>query len=375
MKAMALYLAVFTLALLCIPMIAMNFEVPDVTGVPVHSPAPPESGAVRAVVEESAPVPAGPAGEREPPADTAEESAETGEIPATGKGTASFRILDESTGEVREVSLRDYVRGAVAAEMPASFHSEALKAQAVAAHTYALHNHLVQQDSPDPALKGADFSADPSNMLVYITEETARSFYGDKADRYWKKICTAADEVLRYVLEYEDEPIVAAYHAISAGRTEDAGNVWSGSAPYLRAVESAGDILAPDFESLVTVPPEELRSLLVTACPGIRLPENPEEWFGGMTHSSSGYVLSVDVGDQTLHGKDVRQLLDLRSHNFEVQYTERGFEFTVLGYGHGVGLSQYGADYLARQGYAFDEILAAYYTGAALKQIGEELIA
>jgi stage II sporulation protein D len=161
---------------------------------------------------------------------------------------------------------------------------------------------------------------------------------------------------------------VAAYHAISGGVTEDAANIWTGSAPYLVPVESDGDRLAPGYESTVLIPTEELRKRLVKDYPAINLPEDPAAWFGAVRRTESGYVQEIEAGDITLHGKDIRLLLGLRSHNFEVLYTERGFEFVVVGYGHGVGLSQHGADYMARQGAGYREILEAYYTGAEVAE-------
>lgn len=372
MKAAALYVAIFALALLTIPLIALNYDMekaPEMQA-PTHSPSVPENLPVELLPDSDS------------DADSADTQADAsagdsdGEpqrqvvaTPASQRGVDSFLIKDTATGQVNEVSLQDFVRGAVAAEMPVSFHPEALKAQAVAAHTFALHNHLVQEENADSALNGADFEADPSGMKVYITEAQAKAFYGENGDRYWEKICEAADSVLPYVLEYDDEPIVAAYHAISAGQTEDAANVWTGSAPYLQSADSPGDILAPDYETTVTLSTQELRELLLAAYPDLELQEDPGEWFGDETRSESGYVVEIQVGGQTLHGKELRELLGLRSHNFDVLYTDTGFTFDVYGYGHGVGLSQYGADFLARQGKTFDEILDNYYTGAALKMV------
>ena len=370
MKAAAVYVAIFAIVLLLIPMIALHIETPSATQmqIPVHQPAIVQTENLPASTDEQDSVPAAQTVVPETPR---EEEGEKASVPTQAMIAAvkEFRILDQSSGVVRTVSVRDFVRGAVAAEMPASFHPEALKAQAVAAHTLALHHHFTQQKTPDPTLRGADFAADPTNLKVYVTEDIMQSFYGDKAEYYWGKICEAADSVVSYILEYEQEPIVAAYHAISSGRTEDASNVWVGSAPYLTAVESEGDILAPGYETTATFTVWQMHELLTTAFPDIELPEAPEEWFGLPKRSESGYVVSIRVGNQELHGKDVRTALDLRSHNFEVIATEAGFTFTVCGYGHGVGLSQQGADYLARQGESFDSILDTYYPGAQLKQI------
>ncbi len=368
MKAITLFIAIFALALLIIPMIALSFDtvVPTQNAVQVHTP----------IVQEQLPATKKPTSSlpdmqeelQHPSEDSPQASLPASTVSAYG--VDHFKILDQSTGKVVSVPLRDFVRGAIAAEMPVSFHPEALKAQAVAAHTFALHNHIVQQQNPDPTLKGADFAADPSNMLVYITEEKAKEFYGNNGDLYWSKICQAADSVLPYVLEYDNEPIVAAYHAISAGQTENAANVWIGSAPYLQAADSEGDILAPDYETTASFSADEVEEKLLSAHPDIHLPTNPEDWFNIQELSPSGYVVQTEIGGVNIPGKEIRELLGLRSHNFQVEYgTDDQFYFTVRGYGHGVGLSQYGADFMARQGYTFDEILRNYYTGVNLKRI------
>lgn len=373
MKAAALFVFIMALCLLVIPMIALNYQTEAAVDAetPAHNPAARQTGFEPA---DTAPDPVG-LEETDPGDDDADDDYnnnldDDGDFSASAaESVTSFKILDQSTGKVNEVPLRDFVRGAVAAEMPASFHSEALKAQAVAAHTFALHSHITQQESPDLELKGADFAADPGDMKVYITEETAKEFYGDDADFYWNKICTAADSVLDCVLEYDGEPIVAAYHAISAGMTEDASNIWIGSAPYLLAVQSEGDLLAPGYESTVSFTAAEVSAALEAEYPDIGLAGDPSGWFGEPARSASGYVTEIAVGDQYLHGKDIRRVFDLRSHNFEIGYDGGEFVFTVTGYGHGVGLSQYGADFLARQGKTFGEILETYYTGATIKKL------
>lgn len=378
MKAALLFVSIMALCLLIIPMIALSYDIgPAAAAEPVsaqiHSPAMPEAAARE---DSYPPVTEAADGEAEPLFDDEYTDDETAGVIAASSAepVLAFSVLDQTTGKINEISLRDFVRGAVAAEMPVSFHSEALKAQAVAAHTFALHSRLAQQESPDAGLMGADFGADPSNMKVYITEAKAKEFYGggELADAYWNKICDAADSVMNYILEYDDEPIVAAYHAISSGQTEDAANVWSGGAPYLVPVKSEGDILAPGFETTVTMAPDEVKSKLMAQYPDLELGGEPSLWFGEETRTDSGYVNEIEVGAADIAGKELRQVFGLRSHDFEVSYADGTFIFTVTGYGHGVGLSQYGADFLARQGYTFDEILSTYYTGAELKTILEQ---
>lgn len=278
----------------------------------------------------------------------------------------TFQLYDLGRKKVFSVAPEEFVRGALAAEMPPTFHPEALKAQAVAAHTYALCQMRMQKESPDPALKGADLTADPADWKSYTTEAIFRERYGDMADAYWKSICQAADGVADYVVTYEDTPIMAAYHSMSAGFTEDAANVWKGSVPYLVPVESRGDTLAADYETTAFFTKEAVEEALKAARPDIVLGDDPAGWFTLGERSEGGYLLDVKAGDASFTGKELRSLLDLRSAAFDVTYQGGKFAFQVRGYGHGVGFSQYGADYLARQGKNFEEILAHYYPGTVL---------
>lgn len=288
----------------------------------------------------------------------------------TVEGRESFAILDRSTGKVARLDARDYVIGALASEMPATFHAEALAAQAVAAHTWALYCAAWQAEHPDPLLKGADFDADPSHDEGYITEARARERYGESFDLYWPKLRAAADYALDRALTYDGRPILAAYHSTSAGTTESADNVWTASIPYLTPVESEGDRLAPDYEVREAFSRDELRGLLRRRFPEAVLEDGEEEtWLVPLERSRGGYVTAVSVGGQEAHGKEVRGALSLRSSCFTVEYADGAFTIETAGYGHGVGLSQYGADFMARQGSDCEAILSHYYPGAALSVV------
>ena len=192
-----------------------------------------------------------------------------------------------------------------------------------------------------------------------------KAMWGDHYKAYREKITKAAEKAMRYLITYEGQPIVAAYFAISAGKTtEDAGNVWEGPLPYLTPADSHWDKEADGYRSTVTITAAEMRKKLTAQ--SILTGQKPEEWLKVLTRSEAGYVTAVQAGDRVLTGQQLRTLLGLRSAAFTVEYKNELFTFDVLGYGHGVGLSQAGAQYLAQHGKNYQEILLHYYPGAAL---------
>ena len=198
----------------------------------------------------------------------------------------TFRILNETTGKVEEVPAADYVAGAIAAEMPASYEEDALIAQGMAAYTNAHYLAALRRADPPEELKGADFSADPSKRLGYITEDTMKTMWGDHYKEYHQKVTKAAEKAMQYLITYEGQPIVAAYFAISAGQTtEDAGNVWEGSLPYLIPADSHWDQEAAGYHSTVTIPTAELRKKLTSQ--SILTGQRPAEWLKILARSEA----------------------------------------------------------------------------------------
>ena len=272
----------------------------------------------------------------------------------------SFRIFDLETETVLNVPFSDYVKGAVASEMGADFEFEALVAQGVAAFSCALYQQNIHFAAD------YDFSAAPSQKLGYITEEKAKEIYGKNFEEKWAKISSAAEKAMQYVLTYEGEPALAVYHAISNGMTESSENAWGGAVPYLVSVKSPGDLLSPDYETKVSVSYETALEVLNKSGAGLKGPD-PEEWFEGAKRTEAGYVDRITIGAATFSGEKIRSLFNLRSSDFDVVYENEEFIFTVRGYGHGVGLSQIGANYMAKEGADFKEILSHYYPGTTLK--------
>ncbi|MCM1132055.1 MAG: stage II sporulation protein D [Ruminococcus flavefaciens] len=280
-----------------------------------------------------------------------------------------YKVLDISSGQVLEVPVRDYVIGAVCAEMPASFEEEALKAQAVTAHTYAERQRITEQENPSPELCGADFSNDTSIYQGYFTDSQIKHYFGDNYDEYYKKISSAVDEVLPYILTYNEQPAIAAFHSMSSGRTESAENVWGTPVEYLVPVDSSYDTSAPRYMEEVSIDKAFLKNCLETSFEGINLGDDMTEWVIPAEISASGTVLTVRAGDMTVTGNDIRNALGLRSADFEVEYTDSQAVFSTKGFGHGVGMSQYGANAMASEGSSWQEILNHYYTGCEIRNI------
>lgn len=305
----------------------------------------------------------------EKPAEMTEAPAEPAESETTDKPEAEpsyYHVLDAETGEILEVSVRDYLIGAVGAEMPVSFETEALKAQAVAAHTYAERQAELADRRPE--LQGADFSDDASQYQAFYTTEELQNLYQDHFEEYYQKLASAVDAVLDEILLYQDEPIIAAFHAMSGGMTESAKNVWGSEISYLQSVDSSADRNAPQFEQEISYTAEEVQTMLSASRENLFLGTDTENWFGEPVCSDAGTVLQIPVGTSIFTGQELRTIFSLRSAVFTVRYEDK-FIFTTYGYGHDVGMSQYGANAMASDGADYKEILAYYYPETELKKI------
>ena len=256
-------------------------------------------------------------------------------------------------GAARPVTMADWLPLAVAAEMPASFDAEALRAQAVAARTFALANTR-------HADQGADVCTDSGCCVAYLDEAALRERWGDGYDAYTAKIRAAVADTDGLYLLYDGQPIQAAFHASSLGYTEDSGNLWS-PLPYLVSVDTPEQ--PEDVPGLVTdvmVTASELVKAL-----GFTPSRDPGAWLESVQPDSAGRVGAITVCGRTYTGAQVRSALGLRSTAFTVLWEDRAFRFTVSGHGHGIGMSQYGAQAYALAGMGFRDILA-HYSGTEL---------
>ena len=198
----------------------------------------------------------------------------------------TFRVLDKDSGTVTKMTAEEYIFGVLAAEMPALYDKEALKAQAVAAYTFALNRQTENAD------KDYDITTDMGTDQSFITEEKAREKWGDKADEYCDKLKGAVKEVENFAVTYDGKPILAVYHAISSGKTEDCENVWGKAYPYLKSVASPGDSLAPDYISKAVFSADDLRDKLSKT---VELSGEPQDYFGMTERTASGTVKSIVV--------------------------------------------------------------------------------
>ena len=306
------------------------------------------------------------------PADDAGQTQDTQgtgeEVPATVYDSArTLRVLIGDT--VEEMDMETYLRGVVRAEMPASFELEALKAQAVAARTYLLYKMERGGSANHPE---ADICDDINCCNAYKSEAEAAANWGMSTAVYEEKIRRAVAETDGQVILYEGAPVLAVFHSSSAGATQDSGDVWQNSLPYLQSVDSPeGADAVPNYYSKVSFTLTDFKERFIAQYPTANLSGSPSNWFTNISQTENGAVLSLEVGGVPLSGTDLRSLLGLRSTTFTISFTDTEVVFSVTGYGHGVGLSQYGANVLAEEGWTYEEILEHYYTGASVGVYGE----
>jgi len=284
----------------------------------------------------------------------------------------TISLLLTESGETIELSVEEYLVGALFAQIPVAYHEQALKAQAIAAHTYLLRlllNRLELKESQENQGQHL-ITDDPATCQPFFTLERAREHHGEAFDEHIAKVRRAARYAAGRVILHDGEPIYAVYHSISAGVTNTAYSVWGRDFPYLRSVESSWDREHPDFLSVNEMTAETIRLAMFDYNRAASMPIDYALWFTNPILNEFGYVISVAAGENLLSGGDMWRIFRLRSTAFEISFRDGGiFSITTRGFGHGAGLSQFGADVLARRGFSYYEILNHYYTGVSISQI------
>lgn len=283
--------------------------------------------------------------------------------------TINVYFADEQM--TREVNFEEYLTCVVSAEVPAEFHEEAIKAQAVAARTYIYNKYKKFTSDPNTAPeehKDAVVCTDSKHCCAYYSKEKLAKLHGNEwMDKYYDKICKAVSDTCGEVIMYEGEPIIAVFHASSGGgRTENSEDVWSSSVPYLVSVESPGEDKRDGYNTVVTVTCDEFKQKINDNFPEAELDDNRNEWIGDISYTKGNSVNYINIGKTAVRGTQMRSAFGLKSACFEISMLDDNITFNVHGSGHGVGMSQHGANIMAQDSKTYDEILKWYYTGVEI---------
>ncbi len=278
-------------------------------------------------------------------------------------------VYNPEKSVIEKIALEEYVTGVVAAEMPASFHEEALKAQAVAARTFAMSRMKGLYGSSEYHY-GAHVCTDYKHCQAWISKERYLDVYGD--EEAYQKICRAVNDTKNVVMTYDGVLINPLYHSNSGGVTEDIESVWaiSGEVPYLKSVYSVDESNYTQYETKVSFSWEDIKNRLLTRYPKDEVQSKFKKEIEIMSYSASGRVQEIRIGDIVMTGPEFRELLELRSTNLNINFPDTDtVDIVAKGFGHGVGMSQCGADVLGNTGYDYKEILEYYYTGILVEEI------
>ena len=285
------------------------------------------------------------------------------------KDFSKISVYISQSGEIVKVDLEDYVLGVISGEMPAAFNEEALKAQAVVARTYAVKRLIY----PCEKAEGADI-CDSVHCQVYMNKkDRMNSWDKNKAQDYWDKLQRAVSSTKGEVLTYNGELVLyPQFFSTSWGKTEDCSAVFSLSLPYLKSVSSPGEDEAPKYKSKTIISSTQFINKINSNFKGANLNiSNLRNSVKISSRNQGGSVNEIKIGDTSIKGTQFRSVFDLNSANFNISFTNKAVVIETSGYGHGVGMSQWGANAMAEKGAKYNEILSHYYNGIQLNNISE----
>ena len=279
----------------------------------------------------------------------------------------TIKLLHADTGEIEELPLDTYLLGVVSAEMPANFEQEALNAQALVARTYTIYS-IVHSGSKHG---DADICDDSGCCQAWISKEDRMARWDEtERENSWRKIEIAVNTTAGKIITYNGEVIDAFFHSNSGGTTEAPVNVWGGTNyPYLQSVETAGEDAYSQYSSEVVLTKEEFQNKILAKHSDFTIDYSQTDCIQILEYTESGRIKTIKIGNLNLSGVEVRTLIGLRSANFEVSIDGDNIKFAVKGYGHGVGMSQTGADSMAKQGSNYEEIVKHFYTGVEITEM------
>lgn len=299
---------------------------------------------------------------REEPEEAAPETSQQSPAGSAVEQTGIFRIED-ADGEILEVEDSEFVKGGIAAEVPPSWEPEALKAQGVALYTY--YSRLREQNRAKGG-DGADFTCNTEKALVYLPQEARKERWGENYETWEAALEEAEKNIRGQTLQQDGALLCSTYFAISSGSTDAAQDVWGGEYSYLQPAASPGDVFAEGYLSQKSMTEAAVKEALLKAFPNAQLGDEPESWITEVERTGSGTIRKARAGGEEATGTQLRNAFGLRSANFTWKRQDGKFIFTVKGWGHNVGMSQNGAQYMAKNGASYQEILAWYYPGSQL---------
>lgn len=279
----------------------------------------------------------------------------------------TIRLLHKDTSQVDELNIDEYLYGVVSSEMPVNFENEALKAQAIVARTYTIYQIIHNGGKHE----NADICDDYNCCQAWMSKENRMEKWSeDEAESNWNKIVEAVESTKGKIVTYNSEPINAFFHANSGGITESSLNIWGGiDYPYLKSVETSGEEGYTQYASEIVLTHQELLNKIHNEYKDCTINFSQQDCIKIMDYTSSGRVKTIRFGNKEIAGTEARTLLGLKSTNFTFSINEENVVFTVTGYGHGVGMSQTGADSLAKLGSNCEEIIKHFYTNVEIIEV------
>jgi stage II sporulation protein D len=289
-------------------------------------------------------------------------------IIVTDTEDVAINMYNQWTKQLVELPIEEYLVGVVAGEMPATFDVEALKAQAVAARTFAVDKMLSFGGRGCNLKEGADVCSSFAHCQEWISEDMMRKNWGEEFDLKYEKVRQAVADTNGEIMKYNGKPIEVLYHSTSNGKTEEASEVFSNSLPYYRSVESTGEEDAPKFEGSVTYTNQKFAEIFKTRYHVKLNPANLKKEIKIDGYTDSGRIRDLTVGGFKLKATEFRLLYKLNSTDITFVFGKDSITMKTKGYGHGVGMSQVGADRMAQRGYSYKDILYHYYQGVDIEQ-------
>lgn len=279
----------------------------------------------------------------------------------------TIKLLHTKTQEIEEIKLDEYLYGVVSAEMPASFEKEALKAQAVVARTYTIY----KIENNEGKHGEANICDDSGCCQAWISKEDRFTKWEEASrEANWNKIVEAVESTKGKYITYEGKPINAFFHSNSGGKTETTLNVWGGSGyPYLQSVSTSGEDAYTQYKSEVTLTKEGFINKIKEKYSDFEIDFNDEKCISILEYTEGNRVKKIRIGNKEFSGVEIRTLIGLKSANFNIEIKGDNIYFSVVGYGHGVGMSQTGADSMAKAGKNYEEIIKHFYTGVEISNI------